>query len=45
MATKAQRHKAKLLAEVYLCILVSWRQNIFCHKMHKKSASPGALPD
>jgi hypothetical protein len=24
MATKAQRHKEKLLAKIYLCDLVSW---------------------
>jgi hypothetical protein len=28
MATKAQRHKAKLFGKIYLCVLVSGGENI-----------------
>ncbi len=29
MATKAQQHKANLLAKIYLCVLVSWWRKCF----------------
>ena len=40
MATKAQRHKAKLLAKIYLCVLVSWRQKCFATVCTKKALPP-----
>ena len=32
MATKAQRHKAKLFVKIKLCVLVSWWRKCFCTK-------------
>jgi hypothetical protein len=37
MATKAQRHKEKLLARIYLCDFVSWWRKYFRRKIHKNS--------
>ena len=36
MATKARRHRAKLIAKIYLCVLVA---NKFWHKMHKNNTN------
>ena len=35
MATKAQRHKVKLFAKIYLCVLVSWWRKCFAIKYKK----------
>jgi len=35
MATKAQRHKVKLFAKIYLCVLVSWWRKCFAIKCTK----------
>ena len=37
MATKAQRNKAKLLAKIYLCVLVSWWRKCFATKCRRSA--------